>query len=152
MLLFLAKAILLTTVTFTDTLNACNAVKYVSSSHNVRKVFSSTHNSISIPRQVFCPENNNIATSHLALANLLSPCETIYSQYILLTFDFYSKLFRSPFSFSKISRSRTYHHLSSSAKFYLFLMILFNAILLYQPAQNVLIFNILPDFTLPCLY
>ena len=69
----------MTTVTFTDTLNACNAVKYVSSSHNVRRVFSSTHNSISIPRQVFCPENNNIATSHLALANLISPCETIYS-------------------------------------------------------------------------
>ena len=59
------------------TLNVCNVVKYVSSTHNVGKVFPSTHNSTSIPRQGYCPENNNnIANSHLPLTNLLSSSET----------------------------------------------------------------------------
>ena len=39
----LAKPIFLTVDTVTDTLNVCNIVKYVSSTHNVRKVFPSTH-------------------------------------------------------------------------------------------------------------
>ena len=55
----LAKPIFLTVDTVIDNLNVCNVVKYISSTHNVRKVFPSTHNSISIPRQVYCPENNN---------------------------------------------------------------------------------------------
>ena len=57
----LAKPIFLAVET--DTLNVYNVVKYVSSTHNVCKDFPSTHNSISIPRHVYCPEdNNNIAT------------------------------------------------------------------------------------------
>ena len=66
----LAKPIFLTVDTVTETLNVCNVVKYVSSTHNVRKGFPSTRNSMSIPRQVYCSENNtNIANSHLPLAN-----------------------------------------------------------------------------------
>ena len=73
----LAKPIFLTVDAVTDTLNVCNVVKHVSSTHNVRKVFPSTYNPISIPRQVYFPENNNnIANSHLPLTNLLSSSET----------------------------------------------------------------------------
>ena len=54
----LAKPIFVTVDTVTDTLNVCNVVKHVSSTHNVRKVFPFTHNSISIPRQVYCPETS----------------------------------------------------------------------------------------------
>ena len=69
----LVKPAFLTVDTVTNTLNVCNVVKYVSSTNNVHKVFPSTHNSISIPRQVYCPENNNnIVNSHLSLTNLLS--------------------------------------------------------------------------------
>ena len=55
----LAKPIFLTVDTVTDTPN----VKYVTSTHNVRKVFPSTHNSISIPTQVYCPKNIIIVLS-----------------------------------------------------------------------------------------
>ena len=73
----LAKPIFLTVDTVTDTLNVCNVVKHVSSTRKFRKVFPFTHNSISIPRQVYCPENNsNIANSPLPLTNLLSSSET----------------------------------------------------------------------------
>ena len=143
---YLAKPIFLTVDTATDTLNVCNVVKYVSSTHNVRKVFRSTHNSISIPRQVYCPENdNNIANSHLPLTNLLSSSETKSSTSSLtLNLNFSEWTFSLP----EISYSRIYHHVSSSVKFSLFFMILFNAMLLHQPLQRVLIFNILTDFTL----
>ena len=73
----LAKPIFLTVDTVTDTLNVRNVVKHISSTHNVRKVFPFTHSSISISRQVYCPENNNnIANSRLPLTNLLSSSET----------------------------------------------------------------------------
>ena len=52
------------------------------------------------------------------------------------------------FLFAEISCSRIYHHVSSSVKFSLVFMILFNAMLLHQLLQNVVIFNILSDFTL----
>ena len=52
------------------------------------------------------------------------------------------------FSLPEISSSGIYHHVSSSVKFSLLFMILFNPLLLHQPIQNVLIFNILTDFTL----
>ena len=142
----LAKPIFLTVDTVTDTLNICNVVKYVSSTYNVRKVFPSTHNSISIPRQVYCPENNNnIANSHLPFRNLLSSSETKSSTSSLTSNLNFSEC---TFSLPEISWSRIYHHVSSSVKFSLFFMILFNAMLLHQPLQNVLIFNILTDFTL----
>ena len=136
----------MTVDTVTDTLDLCNVVKYVSSTHNVRKVFPSTHNSISIPRQVYCPENNNnIANSHLPFRNLLSSSETKSSTSSLTSNLNFSEC---TFSLPEISCSRIYHHVSSSVKFSLFSMILFNAMLLHQPLQNVLIFNILTDFTL----
>ena len=73
----LAKSIFLTVDTVTDTPDVYNVVKYVTSTHNVRKVFPSTHNSVSIPTQVYCPKNNNnIANSHLPLTNLLPSSET----------------------------------------------------------------------------
>ena len=115
----LAKPIVLTADTVTDTLNVCNVVKYVSSTHNVRKVFPSTHNSINIPRHVYCPENNsNIANSHLPLTNLLSSSETKSSTSSLtsnLNFSEYT------LSLPEISCSRICHHVSSSVKFSLFL-------------------------------
>ena len=141
----LANPIFLTVDTVTDTFNVCNVVKYVSLSHNVHKVFPFIHNSISIPRQVYCLENNNnIGNSRLPLTNLLSSSETKSS-----TSSLTSNLNFSEFTFSlpEISCSQIYHHVSSSVKFSL-LFILFNAILLHQPLKNVLIFNILTDFTL----
>ena len=129
-----------------ETLNVSNVVKYISSTYNIRKVFPSTHNSISIPRQVYCPENNNnIANSHLPFRNLLSSSETKSSTSSLTSNLNFSEC---TFSLPEISCSRIYHHVSSSVKFSLFFMILFNAMLLHQPLQNVLIFNILTDFTL----
>ena len=138
----LAKPIFLTVDTVTDTPN----VKYVTSTHNVRKVFPSTHNSVSIPTQVYCPKNNNyIANSHLPLTNLLPSSETKSSTLSLTSNLSFSE---RTFSLHEISCSRIYHHVSSSLKFSLFFMILFNAMFLHQPLQNVLIFNILTDFTL----
>ena len=142
----LAKPILLTVDTVTDILNVCNVVKYVISTHNAPKVFPSTHNSISIPRQVYCRENNNsIPNSDLPLTNLLSSSETKSSTSSLtsnLNFP------ECAFSLHEISCCRIYHHVSSSVKFSLIFMILFDAMLLHQSLQNVLIFNILTDFTL----
>ena len=142
----LDNPIFLTVDTVTDTLNVCNVVKYVSLLHNVHKVFPFIHNSISIPRQVYFPENNNdIGNSRLPLTNLLSSSETKSS-----TSSLTSNLNFSEFTFSlpEISYSRIYHHVSLSVKFSLFFMILFNAMLLHQPLKNVLVFNILTDFTL----
>ena len=136
----LAKPIFLTVDTVTDTLSVCNVVKYVSSTHNVREVFSSTHNSISIPTKVYCPENNNnIASSHLPLTNLLSSSETKSCTLSLTSNLNFSEC---TFSLSKISCSRIYNHVSSSVKFCLFCKVLLNAMFLRQPLQNVLIFNI----------
>ena len=138
---YLVKPIFLTADTVTDTLNVYNVVKYASSTHNVHKVFPSTH----ISKRVCCSENNNnIANSHLPLTNLLSSSETKFSTSSLTSSLSFSEC---TFSLPKISCSRIYHHVSSSVKFSLFFMILFNAMLLYQPLQNVLIFNILTDFT-----
>ena len=100
---------------------------------------------LSIPRQVYCSENNNnIANSHLLLTNLLSSSETKPSTSSLtLNLNFSECIFSLP----EILYYQIYHHVSSSVKFSLF-FILFNAMLLHQPLQNVLIFNILTDFTL----
>ena len=137
----LAKPIFLTVGTVTDTPN----VKYVTSTHNVRKFLPSTHNSISIPTQVYCPKNNNnIANSHLPLTNLLPSSETKSSVLSLTSNLCFSEC---TFSLSKISCPRIYH-VSSSLKFSLFFMILFNVMFLHQPLQNVLIFYILTNFTL----
>ena len=142
----LAKSIFLTVDTVTDTPDVYNVVKYVTSTHNVRKVFPSTHNSVSIPTQVYCPKNNNhIANSHLPLTNLLPSSETKSSTLSLTSNLCFSEC---TFSLPEISCPRIYHHVSSSLKFSLFFMILFNAMFLHQPLQNVLIFNILTDFTL----
>ena len=137
----LAKLIFLTVDTVNVTLNKCNVVQYVSSTHNVCKVFPSTHNSVSTARQVYCPENN-IANSHLPLINSVSS-ETKFSASSLT-----SNLNVSEYTFSvpEISCSRIYH-VSSSVKFSLF-FILFNEMLLHQPMQNRLMFNIFRDFTL----
>ena len=127
----LAKSIFLTVDTVTDTPDVYNVVKYVTSTHNVRKVFPSTHNSVSIPTQVYCPKNNNyIANSHLLLTNLLPSSETKSSTLSLTSNLCFSEC---TFSLPEISCSRIYHHVSSSLKFSLFFMILFNAMFLHQP-------------------
>ena len=109
--------------------------------HVVKSVFS-----ISIPTHVYCPENNNnTANSHLLLKNLLSLPETKCSTSSLTSnLNFSECTFSSP----EISCSRIYHHVSSSVKFSLFFMILFNAMFLHRPLQIVLIFNIWTDFAL----
>ena len=138
----LAKPIFLTVDTVTDTPN----VTYITSALNVRKVFPSTHNSISIPTQVYHPKNNNnIANSHLPLTNLLPSYKTKSSTLYLTSNVCFSEC---TFSLPKISCPQIYHHVSSSLKFSLFFMILSNAMFLHQPLQNVLIFNIFTDFTL----
>ena len=121
--------------------------KHISSTHNVRKVFTSIHNSISIPRQVYCPENNNnnIANTCLPLTNLISSFEAKPSTPSLTSNLSFSEC---TFSLPEISCSRIYHHVSSSVKFSLFFMILFNAMLLHQPLQNVTDFTL---FLLVCL-
>ena len=100
----LAKPIFLTVDTVTDTPN----VKYVTSTDNVRKVFPCTHNSVSIPRQVYCPKNNNnIVNSHLPLTNLLPSSETKYSSLCLTANLCFSEC---TFSLPEISCPRIYHH------------------------------------------
>ena len=113
----LVKPIFLTV----DTLNVCNDSNYVSSTHDTRKVFPSTHNSISIPRNVSCLENNNIVKYHLPLTNLLSSSKTKSSP-----LPWISNLnFQSVLSICLIS------HLLESL-----MVLLFNAMLLHQPIQN----------------
>ena len=110
------------------------------------KAFPSTHNSTSIPTQLYClKNNNNIANSHLPLTNLVPSSET-KSSTISLTLNLcFSEHF---FSLPEISCLWIYHHVFSSLKFCLFFMISVNAMFLHQPLQNVLIFDILTDFTL----
>ena len=115
--------------TLTDSLNVCNIVKY-----DTCNVFASTHNSISFPKDISCLENDNITNCHLPLTNLLSSSETKSPSSLTKNLNF-SECF---FSLPEIS-SRIFHHVSSSAKFSLFFMILFNAMLLHQPIQNALI-------------
>ena len=104
------------------------------------------HLPISIPTQVFCPNNNNnIASSHLPFTNPLPSSETKSSTLSLTSNLCFSEC---TFSLPEISCPRICHHVSSSLKFSLFFTILFNAMFLHQPLQNVLIFNILTDFTL----
>ena len=117
----LFKPAFLTVDTVTNTLNVCNVMKYVSSTNNVHKVFPSTHNSISIPRQVYCPgSNNNIANPHLPLTNLLSFPETRSSTSSLISNLNFSECTSS---LPGISCSLIYHHASSSVKFSLFFYI-----------------------------
>ena len=104
------------------------------------------HLPISIPTQVCCPNNNNnnIASSHLPLTNPLPSSETKSSTLSLTSNLCFSEC---TFSLPKISCPWIYR-VSSWLKFSLFFMILFNAMFLHEPSQNVLIFNILTDFTL----
>ena len=60
--LSLATQIFLT-VDIVYAFNFCNFGKYVSLTHDICKVFSSTHNSICIPRHISCLENNNTIKS-----------------------------------------------------------------------------------------
>ena len=63
--------------TVNDTLNICDVLTYVSSTHDTRKFFPSTHNFISITRHVSCLENNNIiSNTHRLLTSLLPLSET----------------------------------------------------------------------------
>ena len=119
----LAKPIFLTVDTVTDILNVCNIVKYVSLAHNVRKIFPSIYYFISIPRQFYCLENNNIANSHLPSRNLLSSSETKSTSSLTSNLNFSECIFSLP----EISCCQIYRYVSSSVKFSLFFM-LFNGV------------------------
>ena len=101
----------------------------------------STNNFISILRQVYCSENSsNIANSYLSFRNLLSSSETKSSTSSLTSNLNFSEC---TFSLPEISSSQIFRHVSPSANNGYCLILL-----LHQPIQNVLFFNILMDFTL----
>ena len=145
----LAKPLFMTVDTVTNTLNVCKVLKYIGPTRDTSKVFPSTHNSISIFRHICCLHTDNIANSHLLLINFLSSSKTQSPSSLTLNINFPEWTFSLP----EISSSQIFHHVSSSGKFCfssspLLFMVLFNSLLLHQPIQNVLIFNILADFTL----
>ena len=106
-------------------LNVCNAVKSASSTHHIRRV---TYNVISNHRQAFHPKTNVLSSSRTKS----SP------SYLTSNPSF------SPFAIS----SRNHQHISLSAKLCIFFMMLFNATLLKQSIQNILVFDILMDLIL----
>ena len=105
-------------------LNDCNAVKFVSSTHHIRRV---TH-VISNHRQAFYPKTNVLSSSRTKS----SPCYSTSNPRF------------SPLGIS----SQNLQHISLSAKFCMFFMMLFNVTLLNQPIQNILVFDILMDLIL----
>ena len=106
-------------------LNVCNAVKYVSSTHHIRRV---THNVIRNHRQAFYLKTNVLSFSRTKS----SPSNSTSNPGI------------SPFVISY----RNHRHISLSAKLCIFFMTLFNATLLKQSIKNILVFDILMDLIL----
>ena len=104
---------------------ACNAVKLVSSTHQSRRV---THNVISNHRQAFYLKTN-----------VLSSCRTKSSPSYSTSNPSFSPI---------VIPSRNIQHISLSAKFCIFFMMLFNVTLLKQSIRNILVFNILMDLFL----
>ena len=105
--------------------NVCNAVKSVGSTLHIRRI---TRNVIIKHRQAFYPKIN-------ALSSFRTNSSPSYST---------SNPSFSPFVIS----SRNHQHTSLSAKLCIFFMMLFNATLLKQSIQNILVFDILMDLIL----
>ena len=119
--------------------------KSVNSAHHIRGVFPSVHCTTSIHRHFSYRRHEKVTSFPLPSSNLLSSLGT-KSHLSPLT----SKLNLSPRPSSppETSSPPNFQHVSSSIKICLFLMTLFNAILLNQPTQYILVFNILTDFIL----
>ena len=105
-------------------LNVCDVVKFVSSIHRPCRV---TH-VISNHRQAFYLETNVLSSS-------ITKSSTSYST-------------SYPRCSALVVSSRNLQHISLSAKFRVFFLMLFNVTLLNQPIQNILVFNILMDLFL----
>ena len=106
-------------------LNVCNAVKSVSSTHHIRRV---TRNVISSHRQSFYPKTN-----------VLSSSRTKSSPSYLTSNPSFSPL---------VISSRNLQRISLSAKFSIFFMTFFNVTLLKRSIQNILVFDILMELIL----
>ena len=78
------------------------------------------------------------------MTNLLSSSEIISPSSLTLKLNFSE----CTFLLHETSSSWFFHHVASSVKFSLIFIILFNAISIHQPIQNVVMFHILTDFTL----
>ena len=140
---FLAKP-LYTTVTLVRTVTVYN-VKSVNSAHHISGVFPSVHCTTSIHQHFPYQRHENVTSFPLPSSNLLSS-PGMKTHLSSLT----SKLNLSPRPPSPPGSSSpsNFQHVSSLIKICLFLMTLFNAILLNQPTQYILVFNILTDIIL----
>ena len=146
---FLAKP-LFTTVNLVRPVTVYN-VKSVNSAHRIGRVFPSMHFTTSTHRQFSYRRHTNVTSFPLPSSNLLS-FPGIKSHLLSLT----SKLNLSPRPSSPPGTSSppNFQRVSSSIKIYLFLITLFNAILLNKTTQHILLFTILTDiilFFLVCL-
>ena len=108
-------------------LNVCNAVKFVNSTHHIRRVTLV----ISNHRQDFYPKTN---------VNYSSRTKSSPSYWT-----------SNPRFCSLVISSRNLQHITLSAKFCIFFMILFNVTLLNQSIQSILVFDILMDLILVLL-
>ena len=140
---FLAKP-LFTTVKLVHPVTVCD-VKSVNSAHHICRMFPSVHCTTSIHQHFSYQRHDNVTSFPLSSSNLFSS-PAIKSHLPPLTL----KLNLSPRPSSSLGTSSppNFQHLLSSIKICLFLMTLFTAILLNQPTQYILVFNILTDIIL----
>ena len=99
--------------------------KSVSSTNHIRRV---THNVISNHRQAFYPTTNVLSSSRTKPSPSYSTSNHSFSSLVI--------------------SSRNLQHISFSAKFSIFFMMLFNVTLLNQSIQIILVFDILMDLIL----
>ena len=124
-------------------------VKSVNSAHHVRGVFPFMNCTTSIYQYFSYRRHGNVTSFLLPSSNLLSSSGMKFHLPTLT-----SKLNRSlrPSSTPGTSSPPNFQHASSLIKICLFLMTLFNEILLNQPTQYILVFNILTDIILFFLF
>ena len=109
-------------------LNVCNAVKFVKSTHHIRRVFPITHDVVSNHRQPFHPK-----------ANVFSSSRTKSSPPYLTSNSRFLPIVISPWNLQDISLP---------PKFCIFFMMLVTVTLLNQPIQVILVFDFLMDLFL----
>ena len=112
---------------------AVNNVKSINSAYHIGRTFSSVHCTTSIHRRFSYWRHEDVKSFPLPSLNLISS-PGIKSHLSPLT----SKFNLSP----RPSSPPNFQHVSLSITICLFLMTLFNAILLNQPTQYTLVFNI----------
>ena len=106
-------------------LNVCNAVKSVSSTHHIRRV---THNVISNHRRAFNPKTNVLSSFRTKSSPSYSTSNPCFSPFVI--------------------SSRKHHNFYLSAKLCIVFMMLFSATVLKQSIQNILVFDIIMDLIL----